>query len=89
MDESEQYEGVQEQISRCTNYRRANWCYKREDMVIAFGEKWRSFTFDSTNSGSELSARFKYDKKSRGWFVSVLSGVEKIDKKQHHTKTLW
>ena len=51
-----------------------------EDMVTAFGVKWRSSTFDSTNPGSELSAGFKYDKKNRGWFVSVLSGVKKVDK---------
>ena len=51
-----------------------------EDMVTAFGVKWRSSTFDSTKPGSELSAGFKYDEKNRGWFVSLLSGVENVDK---------
>ena len=50
-------------------------------MVTAFDKKWRSFIFDSTNPDSKLSAGFKYDKKSTGWFVSVLSCVEGVDRK--------
>ena len=60
-----------------------------KDMVTVLGEEWRSFTFNSTNPDSELATRLKHNKKSRGWFVSVPSGVEKVDEKAHHSKTLW
>ena len=50
-------------------------------MTSAFGDQWRKHSFDSSNPNLDLSTGFKYASKNKGWFVSVLSGVEKDNQK--------